>query len=121
MKNRKRLVSFILAILLICALALPVSARTVSLGRSWSGFTYATSDTCNSRSFYCVIEASSADYKLSTNVTTWTGSIEQETYYGSPSYMISSNVRSVSYAMSHIVCKHLLSGLYVSTENVSAS
>lgn len=120
MKFRRRIVSIALAALLVCAMALPASARTVSLGREWSGFTYATSDTCNTRSFSCIIEAGSRDYDLCTNVTTYTGLDAQETFHGSPTYMISSTASSLSYAITKIVCYHILSGTNASMEHVWA-
>lgn len=120
MKFRRRIVSLVLAALLVCAMALPASARTVSLGRVWSGFSYFTSDTCNTGSFSCIIEAGSRDYDLCTNVTTYSGGIRKVIYQGDYGYMISQNAASVNYTLSHIVCNHLLDGLFVSTENVRA-
>ena len=107
---KKRLLSILIAIALFSTMVLPVMAAYSYRERFYDSFQYLTTDTCNTRSFHCVIESYTSEYTLATNVETYTDSIRQHIYQGTPHVMISSNGHSVGYAMSHIICHYLLDG-----------
>lgn len=124
MKIHKRILSLILAIVMICAMVISATAATYSRDWTWNGYAYFTTDTCNSRSFGCVMECDSAFLNpMSTNVETYTSSAStapQEILYGTPDMMVAVHNRSVGYAMHHIVCLHLIDGDKVSSVSVPA-
>ena len=107
---KKRLFSLLIALALLSTMVLPAMAAYSYRERYYDSFQYFTTDTCNTRSFHCVIESYTSEYTLATNVETYTNNICQEIFYGAPHVLVSSNGHSVGYAMNHIICHYLLDG-----------
>ena len=119
---KKRILSIVLATLLIAAMAIPASATSISTGRTWNGVLYQTNDTCYTGNYHCVIECDSMDYTLRTDVAVYrTGQGTALRYSGTDSILISSHVRVVGGPISYIYAYHYLNGIPVSQQKVYAS
>ena len=123
---KKKILSLCLALTLIVAMAIPASAFNVSMARSWNGFYYSTSDTCNLRSFGCSIESDSSEYTVKTDVATYVrnsngDNVYKRTYYTNPSTMFQYNGQSVDYEISYIYCSHVIRTTTASNQQVWAS
>lgn len=59
---------FSLALSLLAAMALPVSALSVSAPHYWEDISYRTNDACYPTSYACVIDGAPAEYTLRTDV-----------------------------------------------------
>ena len=119
---KKRILSLVLATLLIAAMAIPASAASVATGRTWNGVPYQTNDTCYTGNFHCVIECDSADYTLRTDVHAYrVGTSSYIQYYGSASVLISTNSAIPGGKLSHIYAYHYLNGNQASLQKVNAS
>ena len=117
----KRILSIILATLLIAAMAIPASAASVSTGRTWNGVIYQTNDTCYTGSFHCVIESDSMDYTLRTDVAVYRNNVRVDYESGPSSVLISTHSKIVGGTISYIYAYHYLNGNQASLQKVYAS
>ena len=118
---KKRILSIVLATLLIAAMAIPASAASVSTGRTWNGVLYQTNDTCYTGNFHCVIECDSMDYTLRTAVEAYDRDGFINRYDGSASVLISTNAIIVGGPIYYIYAYHYLNGNLASWQKVYAS
>ena len=119
---KKRILSIVLATLLIAAMAIPASATSISTGRTWNGVLYQTNDTCYTGNFHCVIECDSMDYTLKTTVDAYkNNNILIGRYPGTSSVLISSNAVIVGGPISYIYAYHYLNENLASSQKVYAS
>ena len=118
---KKRILSLVLATLLIAAMAIPASATSISTGRTWNGILYQTNDTCYTGNYHCVIECDSMDYTLRTDVAVYRNNVLIDYYEGPASALISSHVKVVGGPISYIYAYHHLNGTQASLQKVYAS
>ena len=122
MKLRKRILSFALAVILTIAMAIPVSATVIIRDHQWSGFSYSTSDKCLNYSFNCLIESTSAEYTLRTDVEVYTYMPGEpnpyyRTYTGNTgTYLAQNQQSSIYYLIGHIRCLHYVGNTFASVE-----
>ena len=118
---KKRMLSIVLATLLIAAMAIPASATSISTGRTWNGILYQTNDTCFTESYHCVIECESVAYTLKTDVVVYCGGQVRAYIPGSDSVLISTNSANLYESISYIYAYHYLNGNEASLQKVKAS
>ena len=122
MKINKRLLSICLAVMLVAAMAIPASAYTVVMGREYCGISYGTTDTCNRRSYNCIIEVWDGQTTVRTDVQTYVSyNVARELFYGTTQVDMSVHSGSVNYDLYNIYCHYYLNGEYATSEWVSAS
>ena len=111
MKINKRVLSICLAVMLVVAMAIPASAATDYREGSYEGATYATSCSCYTNRWSCIIEISSSDndsnYLLYIDVQPYMinkdGSYSAMVpNYGSSSTSLSGNSLTVAYPLGYI-------------------
>ena len=123
---KKRILSLVLATLLIAAMALPASATSISDGRTWNGVLYQTNDTCNPTNFHCVIECTDMEHTVKTDVEgfIYTENGDVRPYYyltGESSALISVNLGSFQRAVSYMYAYHYVDETYASQQKVWAA
>ena len=118
---KKRILSIVLATLLIAAMAIPASATSISTGRTWNGVLYQTNDTCYTGNFHCVIECDSMDYTVKTDVEIYRNGNVDRYFPGTASVLISTNSAIPGGSLSHIYAYHYLNGNLASWQKVYAS
>ena len=124
---KKKIISLFFAALLICTMAVPAHAVTLSSSGTYNGFLYMTTDSCYTNRYYCVIEANSADYTIGTDVTWYTYDYASNTHRamstdaGTQTYMLSTNSgNSDSFVISQICCVYKVGGVQASHQFVPA-
>ena len=120
MKINKRVLSICLAVMLVAAMAIPASAYTVVMSREYCGIGYSTTDTCNRRSYNCIIEVWDGQTMVRTEVDMYRTNVYQDTNYGASQVDMSVTSGSVNYDLSNINCNYYIDGNYAASEWVSA-
>jgi len=124
---KKRILSIILATLLIAAMAIPASATSISASRTWNSIIYHTNDTCNTGNYHCVIESDSVDCVLRTDVRGYNRSISENedgmVYYdmGAESTLISTHSGTFTRNVTYMYAYHFLDGNQASLQKVYAN
>lgn len=123
----RKLTALTLALCLVCACAITVSAESRYTSGTYNGQGYGTVDTCNANSFYSQT-GSSSEYLLKTKVdfyfrTVVGGDIYVMQVESDPATtkMNSISGGKSSYIMSHIVGYHYVDGTLVQTVTANAS
>ena len=121
-KINKRVLSICLAVMLVVAMAIPASSYTVVMSREYCGIGYSTTDTCNTRSYNCIIEVWDGQTTVRTDVELYQrGSGYQRTIPGTTQVDMAVHSGSVSYDLASIGCNYYLNGNWAAWDQVSAS
>ena len=121
MKINKRVLSICLAVMLVVAMAIPASAYTVVMSREYCGIGYSTTDTCNTRSYNCIIEVWDGQTMVRTAVDMYRAGEYQTTNHGASQVDMSVTSGSVNYDLSAIGCNYYIDGNWAAWEQVSPS
>ena len=112
---KKKVTSFVLAVLLLCINVIPAGAATNTNNWNYDGFYYSTTDTCNNFNYHCVIESGSADYTLRTRVDVYQDNgLDVECRfknYGYGHYNISTTSGATDWYIHHITCIYYIGGV----------
>ena len=120
---KKRILSLVLATLLIAAMAIPASAATISTGRTWNDLIYQTNDTCYPTSYYCVIESEDPSHTLRTNVLGYSyreGQPDECIYdhYGNEDYLVVITSGYFHDVVSFMYANHYIDDTFASQQKV---
>lgn len=122
----RKLTALTLALCLVCACAVTVSAKSVYTSGTYNGQGYGTEDTCNANSFYSET-GSTSDYLLKTAVDFYYRTVIGGSIYGmhvesSPATEKSNSISGgkSTYIMSHIIGSHYVNGRLVAKETAYA-
>ena len=129
---KKKITAFVLAALLVCAMAVPASAANIYAMGSYGSSTYEISDTCDRYSFTSYTYCDDHSYYLKSDVFEYTigsytdqdentqyGEFMVHITYGSSSRVASTTSGECAYSLSRIACKHYVNGDYVHTAYVN--
>ena len=130
---KKKMIAFVLAALLVCAMAVPASAANIYAMGSYGSSTYEISDTCDRYSFTSYTYCDDHSYYLKSDVSEYTIGPYIDPYgyyqygehfvhitYGSSSKVASTTRGECGYSLSRIACSHYVNGDYVHTAYVNA-
>ena len=123
---KRKLMAMTLALMMVLTVAISVSAATVTGGGTYEGYSYETTDTCNTHSFSSTTMYDSSDYSIYSDVTmnvtgyTSTGSTTTVStlFAGNPSYLYATTSGSTEFTISSIHCVHYIAGANVYSAKV---
>lgn len=125
---RKRFISLVLALTMICAMAISVSAAQYTYMGEYEGSYYEVVDNCKTASYSSTMFCDNAVYMMYSVVSKYavaetstgnTTSLYMGKVTSSSSAISNSISESVPYSLHHIACEHYVDGNWVHSNTVS--
>ena len=125
MKHSKRVISLILALTMICAMAITVSAASYNWMGEYGSSHYEVVDNCGDGKFSSTTMLDTADYTVYSDVTLYGPAVGENGKYipkteltshkGTPQTMVSTTSGTYKVTVTEMQCKHYVDGSYVHT------
>lgn len=130
MKLRKRILSLVLAVMLVMAMAIPASASSYYYNGTYNSYGFELSDVCHTHDFSSITTCDSPNYGLKSEVSVWGwiandfGELEEGVgayYPGTTTVKANSTSGYVAFNIIRITCVHYINGISAYTTNVSSN
>lgn len=129
MKYTKRILSLVLAVVMICAVAVTVSAASYNWMGEYGSSHYEVVDSCGDGKFSSMTLLDTADYTVYSDVSLYGPAIDERGNYiskaeltsvkGTAAIMVSTTSGTYNMVVTEMQCKHYVNGDYVHTGYVS--
>ena len=125
---KKRILSLVLATLLIASMAVPVSAAQYTYMDTYGSGYYEIVDNCYAYSYRSKMFYSSSEYSIYSAVTKYAVGkdnnnnpvvVSMGKVTSSPTFTYNEFSETVNFALHHIACEHFVGGTWVHTNTVN--